>query len=172
MELYEAIYGRKSIRSFDDTRDISQELILKLLKAACQAPSAGNLQPWMFVVVRDIEIRMKLVIAAGGQSFVGQAPVVIVVCANMEIAAGGYRTRGTGIYAIQDTAAATENLLLAAYAEGLGSCWVGAFDGELVVEILSLPAKIRPLAMVPVGYPQRDRQKPPKREVSEVTKFL
>lgn len=172
MEIYEAIYGRKSIRSFDETKNVSRELIIKLLEAACQAPSAGNLQAWMFMVVRDTETKTKLAVAAYGQSFVGQAPVVIIVCTNLEIASNGYRVRGTQLYAIQDAAAATENLLLAAYAEGLGSCWVGAFDEQSVAEILSLPSHVRPLAMVPLGYHQGGRRKPRKRAVSEVAKFL
>ena len=172
MEVYKAIYGRKSVRSFDEVRDISQEIIMKLLRAACQAPSAGNLEPWRFLVVRDIKLKEKLVDAALGQAFLAQAPVVIIVCADLRVASSGYGTRGTHLYAVQDTAAATENLLLAAYAEGLGSCWVGAFDEQRAVEALSLPSHLRLVIMVALGYPHLEGHKPPRRDISEVTKFL
>jgi len=172
MDVYEAIYGRKSIRSFDAERNVPKEIVTKLLQAACQAPSAGNLQPWRFLVATDVELKEKLAEAALGQRFLSQAPVVVVVCIDLEVASRGYRARGTGLYGIQDTAAATQNLLLAAYAEGLGSCWVGAFDEQSAADVLSLSSHLRPVAMVPVGYPDHERQKPAKREVSEVTEFL
>ena len=172
MDVYDAIFGRKSIRSFNQERDISQELVGRILEAACQAPSAGNVQPWVFVVVRDAGLKSRLAVAARGQSFVRDAPVVIAVCADLRTASGSYGARGTQLYAIQDTAAATENLLLAAWAEGLGSCWVGAFEEEMAARTLDLPSHIRPVALIPLGYPLKDRNKPSKKAVSEVTRFM
>lgn len=172
MDVYEAIYGRKSIRAFEKKREIPQEVLIKLLEAACQAPSAGNLEPWKFIVARDLGLKRKLVYAAYGQGFLAEAPVVIIVCIDLRIASSGYGARGTGLYAIQDTAAAIENLLLAAYTEGLGSCWVGAFSEERVSEILSLPSHLRPVTMVPLGYPRSQRRKPARRDISEITEFL
>ncbi len=170
--MYDAIYGRKSVRSFDRGRDIPSEVVKKLLEAACQAPSAGNVQPWFFIVVRDVEKKSKLVVAARGQGFIRDAALVIAVCADLESASRSYGIRGTGLYALQDTAAAIENLLLAAYAEGLGSCWVGAFDESIAAQSLDLPAYLRPVALVPIGYPQGKRRKPPKKPASEVTRFI
>ncbi|MDI6689160.1 MAG: nitroreductase family protein [Actinomycetota bacterium] len=171
MEVYEAIYGRKSVRDFDRVKDVPPDLVMKLLKAACQAPSAGNLQPWRFWVIRDQKLKGRLAEAAFHQSFVAEAPILIVVCADLRVASSGYGTRGTALYAIQDTAAAIENLLLAAHVEGLGACWVGAFDERRAIQAMELPAHIRPLALIPIGYPAYVGTKPQKRDPLEVTEF-
>lgn len=171
MEVYEAIYGRQSIRSFDPIREVPRELVLKLLRAACQAPSAGNLQPWRFWVIREPALKEKLVEAALGQDFISEAPVVILVLANLRVASTGYGERGTRLYCIQDTAAAIENLLLAAHSEGLGVCWIGAFDEHRVVDSCELPPHLRPLAIVPIGYPSYKGEKSSKKDVLEVTEF-
>jgi nitroreductase len=152
LDLYDAIEKRSSVRSFTG-RDVPEVTVTRLLQAAVRAPTAGNLQPWRFFVVRDPMVKRDLALAAGGQSFIEQAPVVIVVAADLDASARGYGSRGENLYAIQDTAAAVENLLLAAVAEGLGACWIGAFAEKMASEALSLPVRIRPLAMVPIGYP-------------------
>ncbi len=171
VDVYEAIYGRQSIRSFEE-KNVSKELVDKLLEAACQAPTAGNLQPWRFYVVRRGDIKEKLVSAALGQRFVAEAPVVIVVCADLNAASWGYGERGRSLYALQDTAAAIENLLLAAYAEGLGTCWVGAFNEAEASRALNLPSHLRPVALIPLGYPRRRGRKASRRSVDEVTHYL
>lgn len=171
MEVYEAIYGRQSIRSFDPIREVSEELVLKLLRAACQAPSAGNLQPWRFWVVRGAALKEKLVEAALGQDFIGEAPVVILVLGDLRAASSGYGERGTRLYYIQDAAAAAENLLLAAHSEGLGACWVGAFDERRVEDFFELPDHLRPLAIIPVGYPSYRGKKSSKKDALEVSEF-
>jgi nitroreductase len=104
---------------------IPQETLEELLSAAISAPSAGNAQPWRFIVVRDQGLKGKLVEAAYGQEFLAEAPVVVVVCADLERARRAYKERGEKLYCLQDTAAAVENLLLAATAKGLGTCWGG-----------------------------------------------
>lgn len=172
MDVYEAIYQRKSIRSFDPSRGVTGDQVTRLLEAAVQAPSAGNLQPWRFWVVRDQKVKEGLVEAALGQSFVGQAPVVIVVCADLSASARGYGQRGIHLYAIQDTAAAIENLLLAVQSESLGACWVGAFSEEMVSAVLDLPEYIRPVAIIPVGYPLRIGQKPEKKSIDGLTYYI
>lgn len=172
MDVFEAIYGRRSVRDFDSQQEVSPEVIEKILQATCQAPSAGNIQPWRFWVVKDEELRSKLAQAAYGQFFVAEASVVIVVCADLEASARRYGVRGRGLYALQDTAAAIQNLLLAAYAEGLGTCWVGAFDEQAASQSLKLPNGIRPVAIIPVGYPTFPSRKPSRRHCLEVTKFI
>jgi nitroreductase len=129
------------------------EVVERLLEAAIRAPSAGNRQPWHFYVVRDPAVRHGLDKAAYGQHFISQAPVAIVVCADPEQSAGRYGQRGRGLYCLQDTAAATEHILLAAVAAGFGGCWVGAFDEEQAARVLNLPAQHRPIAILPIGKP-------------------
>lgn len=152
MDVLEAIKGRRSIRAFKNV-DVSEETVERLIDAARWAPSAGNIQPWEFIVVRTHEIKRKLAEAALGQSFIEEAPVVIVACANEVRSVQGYGMRGKTLYCIQDTAAAIQNIHLAAYAMGLGTCWVGAFREEEAVKVLKTPAGIRPVAIIPVGYP-------------------
>ncbi|RMF85590.1 MAG: nitroreductase family protein [Nitrospirae bacterium] len=132
---------------------IPRATVERLLDAARWAPTAGGLEPWRFVVVTDPGVRSALARAAHGQRFLAQAPVVVCVVAVPAESAATYGRRGAELYCLQDTAAATQNLLLAAAAEGLGTCWVGAFDEAAVARLLSLPAGWRPVALVPVGRP-------------------
>lgn len=152
MELLQAIKGRRSIRAFKQ-QDVPAEAVEKLIDAARHAPSAGNIQPWEFVVVRNLEIKRKLARAALNQAFVEEAPVVIVVCANETRSSMGYGSRGKTLFCIQDTAAATQNILLTTYLLGLGACWIGAFNENEAKRALNAPEGIRPVAIIPVGYP-------------------
>jgi nitroreductase len=151
MDVLEAVKGRRSIRAFKSD-DVSPEIIEKLIDAATWAPSAGNIQPWEFIIVRESKIKRSLAQAALNQSSVEEAPVVIVVCANENRSSQGYGARGKTLYCIQDTAAAIQNILLFAYSIGLGTCWVGAFREDEAREILKIPSGIRPVAMIPLGY--------------------
>ena len=170
MDLFEAIKSRRSIRKYTE-EDVSKEDLEKILEAAICAPSAGNRQAWDFVVVRDDSVKKALVGAALGQKFIAEAPVVIVVCANMERSAARYRARGSGLYCIQDTAAAIQNMLLAITALGLGACWIGAFHEEGVTKILELPASVRPVAILPIGRPAGLPQPTPRFRLSEVLHY-
>lgn len=167
MRIPEMIKERRSIRAFSD-RDISDGDVELLVEAACWAPSAGNRQPWEFVVVRDEENKRRLVEAAYGQSFIAEAPVVFVVCADPSRSASRYGRRGVELYCLQDTAAAVQNLLLTAAANGLGGCWIGAFDEDRATKAVGTPAGVRPIAIVPVGYPAERPPPRPRRRLSEV----
>jgi len=167
LDLFEAIKTRRSIRAFT-REEISDREIEKILDAARWAPSAGNIQPWIFVVVKDPGTKRRLSEAALSQFFIEEAPVVIVVCADQERSRRGYGSRGANLYCIQDTAAATQNILLAAHALGLGACWVGAFNEEEVRLILKIPRGIRPVAIVPIGHPAEKPRTIFKRPLSEV----
>ena len=167
MRIPEMIKERRSIRAFSD-RDISDGDVELLVEAACWAPSAGNRQPWEFVVVRDGENKRRLVEAAHGQSFIAEAPVVFVVCADPGRSASRYGRRGVELYCLQDTAAAVQNLLLTATANGLGSCWIGAFDEDRAAKAVGTPAGVRPIAIVPVGYPAESPPPRRRRRLSEV----
>ncbi|MBO3804309.1 MAG: nitroreductase family protein [Candidatus Brockarchaeota archaeon] len=144
--------GRRSVRRFKPD-PVPKRLLREVLEAASSAPSAGNLQSWEFVVVEDEATKEELSRAALGQSFVAEAPVSIVVCANQNRSSARYGRRGREFYSICDASAATQNLLLAAHGLGLGSCWVGAFEDELVSKVLGLPSGVKPVAIVPIGYP-------------------
>lgn len=170
MEVFEAIRVRRSVRRYSGD-PIPMEVLAELVSAAVLAPSAGNTQPWRFIVVRDRKLREGLVAAAYGQTFLAEAPAVIVVCADLDRARRAYRQRGETLYCLQDTAAAIQNLLLAATAKGLGTCWVGAFDEGEVAELLGLPRELRPVALVPVGRPGEQPQARPRRPLTEVVEY-
>jgi nitroreductase len=167
MEIPEAILKRKSIRSFAP-KGLTDEDIEILIQSAIRAPNAGNMQPWAFVAVRNRDVKQALVEAAHGQSFIAAAPLVIVVCADPARTAPRYGERGTTLYCIQDTAAAVENIILTATHNGLGTCWIGAFDEGMAAAALGTPRGIRPVAMLPIGYPDQDPPSRPRRPVSEV----
>lgn len=167
MDVFEAIKNRRSIRTFQG-KAVSEEIVERLIDAARHAPSAGNIQPWEFVIVRKTQMKKQLSVAALNQTFIEEAPVVIVVCANEALSDQGYGSRGVNLYCIQDTAAATENILLAAYAMGLGACWIGAFKEQLVRNALNTPTHVRPVAIIPVGYSSErstSRRRRPIREI-------
>jgi nitroreductase len=163
MDLLEAIKKRRSIRAYKN-QDVPEEVVEKLIEAASFAPSAGNIQPWKFVVARNPEVKKKLAQAAD-QAFIEEAPVVIVVCANEKRASMGYGVRGKTLYCIQDTAAATQNIHLTAYSLGLGTCWIGAFNEDQARKAVNAPEEMRPVAMIPVGYadeaPAQRNRRPP-----------
>jgi len=167
MELFEAIRGRRSIRSYRQDRPPEQDL-REILEAAVCAPSAGNLQSWEFVVVRENETKAALAEAAYGQDFIVEAPIVIVVCANMARSARRYRDRGASLYSIQDTAAAIQNILLASYALGYGSCWIGAFDETKAARIVHAPSEVRPVAIIPIGPPAESPDPPSRIDLEKV----
>jgi len=169
-DVIDAIKERMSVRRFKPD-PVPEVTIGRLLDAARLAPSAGNMQPWFFVVVIKEDLRRQLAKAAG-QSFLAEAPVCIVVCADPERSASRYGQRGRELYCIQDTAAAIENILLAATGYGLGTCWVGAFDEEAAAGILELEQNLRPVALIPIGYPDQGKRPVPRRPLDEVVMVL
>lgn len=170
MDVFEAIKSRRSVRTFT-REDVSAEVVERLIDAARWAPSAGNIQPWEFIVVRKPEIKRQLSIAALHQTFIEEAPVVIVVCANQLRSGRGYGARGVHLYCLQDTAAATQNLLLAATALGLATCWVGAFREEETKKALNLPEGVRPVAIIPVGHPAEKPRLRSRRPLNEIIHY-
>ncbi len=123
------------------------------------APSAGNLQSRRFLFVYNESIKQKLVKAAMGQHFIAEAPLVVLGCADLHIG-GYYGERGINLYCLQDVAASIENLALTACAEGLGSVWVGAFDEKEATRALNIPQNLRPVVIMPVGYPDENPMAP------------
>ena len=170
MDVFEAIKTRRSTRRYK-SEDVSEEQVEKLLGAAIMAPSGGNMQPWDFIIIRGEEQKKALARAALGQMFIATAPVVIVVCANKPRTARRYGERGAELYSLQDTAAATQNMLLAATAMGLAGCWVGAFNDNAVSDVLGLPRNIRPVVILPIGVPDEFPRMPPRIALSEITHY-
>jgi len=167
VDVFEAIKSRRSVRAFTN-QPVSDEEVTKLIDAARWAPSAGNIQPWEFIVVRDPKIKRGLSAAALDQTFIEEAPVVIVACANQLRSGRGYGGRGVNLYCLQDTAAATQNMLLAAHALGLATCWIGAFHEKEARKVLNIPNGVRPVAIIPVGHPAEKPEAPERRPLSGI----
>ncbi len=170
-DVIEAILERRSIRRFKPD-PVPHATVGRLVDAARWAPSAGNIQPWRFYVIYNESKKKELASAALGQRFVSEAPVVIVVCVQPEMSASRYRDRGRNLYAIQDSAAAVQNILIAAHGYGLGTCWVGAFDDQQVMEVLDMPRGMVPVAIIPVGYPAEECRPPARRPVEDIVHVI
>jgi nitroreductase len=158
MDVFTAIKQRRSVRAYKPA-EIEEDKLKKVLEAARLAPSASNRQDWKFVIIREKETKKKLARAAFGQSFIGEAPVVIVACGTepKTIMACGQPTSTV------DVSIACAFIMLAAYEQGLGTCWIGAFSEDEVRKILKIPEPVRVVAVIPLGYPdegpsQRDRK--------------
>jgi len=148
MDVYEVIRLRKAVRAYQD-RPVEKEKLERVLDAARLAPSARNMQEWRFVVVSERGTREALMHAANNQAFVAEAPIVIAGCA---VKSDHIMRCGQPSYPI-DVAIATDHLILAAAAEGLGTCWIGAFDEGEVRQILHIPSEIRVVELLTLGYP-------------------
>jgi nitroreductase len=140
-------------------KDVDDKTIGIILHAATHAPSAGEIKEWHFFVVKDREIKERLANAALMQKFISLAPVVIIVVADLEKVALKYAERGETLYAIQDCAHAAMLIVLTAYALGLGSYLVRSFDEEEVRKILEIPQYMRPMVLIPIGYPSESLEK-------------
>lgn len=148
MDIYELIRTRRSVRSFQD-KPVPDELLEKLFDAVRWAPSARNMQPYKFVVVRDWQQRRDLSVAASEQFFLAEAPIIL---AAVTLEPDSVMTCEVPTYPI-DVAIAADHLSLAAAAEGLGTCWIGSFFQERVSQILGLPAGCKVAILMPLGYP-------------------
>lgn len=151
MAISEIIKKRRSIRNFK-SKEISKSVEKKLIDALIWAPSAGNLQSRKFYFVRDQKKKEALAKAALSQNFISVAPLVVVGCADLSIQKH-YGQRGKEVFAICDVAVAIENMMLEAHEIGLGTCWVGAFDEKGVSSALDISNSLRPIAIIPIGYP-------------------
>jgi len=151
------IKRRAMIRAYKSD-PVPEEKIQRLLEYAVRAPSAGNLQPWEFIVVKSPETRAKLVKAAFDQTSVASAPVTIVTCADIQRAGSKYGARGS-FYSLVDTSFASLLILLGAVEQGLGACFVGSYNSEEVVKLLALPDHVRPVGLITLGYPAEPPRK-------------
>ena len=149
MEFYEVVRTRRSVRGYVD-RDVPPDVFARVLDAARLAPSANNKQPWHLVVVREAARRAQLATLCADQTFVREAPVVVVFAGTRYVDPYGWI--GENMFLV-DVTIAVDHFTLAARAEGLGTCWVGAFDKAGVAKFCGLPQGIEPIMVVPLGYP-------------------
>jgi len=165
LDALKTIETRRSIRRFKPTT-VPDNLINSVIDAARHAPSADDLQPWEFIIVKDKRIKEQLAKTHAWSHFVKDAPVCIVVLGNEKMSPS---------YFAIDAACATENLLLAAHDLGLGACWVAVYDPNdsnsenRVRDVLNVPSHLRIIAMVPIGY---SAEKPAHRSLRELYKIL
>lgn len=168
MEFYEVLRTRRSVRSYRPDL-VPQDVLNRVLEAARISPSGSNRQPWRFILVTDPSLRGELAAACGDQDFVGEAPIVVVACGHdIRYNRGGYMGEMSFLV---DVSIAFTHVILAARAEGLGTCWIGSFDNERIKGLLSIPDDQDVVAVSPLGYPygewfkETDRRKP----LSEIT---
>ena len=152
MDVFEAIRTRRSIRKYRK-KPVEQEKLSRVLEAARLSPSATNSQPWRFIVVTDPEVKERLRAAYNRDWFIS-APVIIVGCVSPDKA--WVRRDGEEYWKV-DLAIAMQSLVLAAWEQGLGTCWIGAFREEEVKKALGIPGEIRVVALTPLGYPAEEK---------------
>lgn len=163
MDVFEAISKRRSIRKYKNT-EVEEDKLDKILESARIAPSAGNRQEWKFLVVKDQKTRDKLVDAANGQKFLGEAPVTIVA-----ISTESERVMPCGQFAYTvDLSIAVSFMILEATELGLGTCWLGAYSEEEVKKVLDIPEEIRVPAIFTLGYADEDPEPRPRKQLSEI----
>lgn len=167
MNVLEAIYARQSVRAYQD-RSLEPEQLEAILAAANQSPSAGNVQAYEIVLLRDHGQISALAGHTFNQAFLAQAPVVLVFCADPARSGAKYGAAGEQLFCVQDATIATAYAQLAATALGLATCWIGAFEEQRVADFLGLRAGLRPVAILPIGWPAETPPRLPRRELGEL----
>lgn len=165
MDVMEAIRTRRSVRKFSE-KPIEEEKLKLVLEAARLAPSATNAQNWRFIVVRDKEKLQRLMEAADGQPFVGEAPCAIVVCGTKRrIMDCGQPTDTV------DCSIAASFMLLAAHSLGLGTCWLGHFYADKVKKALRIPEEVSVVTFIPIGYPAGEPEVRSRKDLKEIVSY-
>lgn len=164
MDFLNVIHKRHSVRQFK-SKEIESSKLESLLQIINSAPSAGDLQSYELVVVKEQSHRQALAQAALGQEFIQTAPVVLVFCANPKRAKEKYGVRGERLYSVQDATIAATYAQLAAVELGLATTWVGAFDEEVVRDIIG---GLKPICIMPVGYAAEVPEQTPRRPINEI----
>jgi nitroreductase len=164
MEAIEAICSRRSIRRFTD-QPVTDDVLTELIEAGMCAPSAGNERPWHFIIIRDRNIFDEIPRIHPYAMMLKEAPVAILVCGDLDI------EKHKGFW-VQDCAAATENILIAAHAKGLGAVWTGIYPMEdrvaQIQKLLGLPENVIPLSLIPIGHPVEEKPRPRRFDGSRV----
>ncbi|MBI4448011.1 nitroreductase family protein, partial [Candidatus Woesearchaeota archaeon] len=172
MDVNEAVKKRRSIRRYDEQRKISLDTVGELIDTARFTPSAGNLQNWKIVVVSDEKIKEELAISCVKQMWMATAPIILVICNDLEEIRTLYSKRGETLYSIQNCANIAMTLMLLAKENGLDTCWVGAFDKDAVQRLLGIPDGVEPEIILTLGYGFETKiYHPRRREVSHFCFF-
>ena len=171
MEFFEVLNKRHSIRRFKE-KDIEKDKIRKLLQAANSAPSAGNLQAYQIILVKNKDTSKKLAHFAWDQDFISQAPINLVFCADGRRSAQRYGMRGETLYSIQDATISCAHVHLTAVDLGLGSVMVGAFDEGGVSRLLKIPNNLRPIIILPIGYPDEIPEESTRRSLDDLVEEI
>lgn len=166
-DFFATIRRRHSVRHYQEDMPVEEEKLNAVLESAIAAPSAGDLQAYQIVVIRDAATRAALA-GITDQAFLAEAPVSLVFCTDAERSAKAFGERGRELYALQDATIAASYAQLAAVAGGLGSAWVGYFDSGDVARTLDLPAGLTPVAILALGYPAELPEPTPRRRLDEV----
>ena len=149
MGVLDVIRARRSIRAYK-SEPIPEEVLERVMEAARLAPSGKNLQPWKFILVRDRDKKMQLAEASRKQYFMAEAPLIIVACGYPD---RSYQRQGNYMASWPiDVSIAVDHLMLQAQEEGLGTCWIGAFEETAVKTLLGIPDDVKVLALTPLGY--------------------
>ena len=162
MNVLEAIKTRRSVRKYRP-EPIPEGDLKKIMKAAQLAPSAGNKQPWRFVVVRDPETKKKLGEIARGQTWISDAGVVVAALSMDKKSPEVYER-----WAERDVMTAVEHMVLAAWSLGYGTCWIGAFYEDRVKELLGIPAEMTVINLLPIGVPDQSPEARTRRPLEEI----
>ncbi|MBD3207705.1 nitroreductase [Candidatus Bathyarchaeota archaeon] len=162
MNVIEAIQTRRSIRKYKD-EPIPDEDLMKILEAARIAPSAGNKQPWRFVVVRNDEKRKKLGEIARNQTWISNAGIIVAALAMDPKDPEVYER-----WAERDVMTAVEHMVLASWDLGYGTCWIGAFTEEPVKELLGVPDEMTVICLLPIGVPDVEPKDRGRKDFSEI----
>ena len=158
MDIFEVIRTRKSVRKYKP-EPIPHEKLKMILEAAQLAPSAGNRQPWRFVVVHNADKKKEIAKVAKNQTFLADAAVIIAAVGDPEISERWHD---------KDVMIAVEHMVLAATSLGYGTCWIGAFDENEVKKLLKIPKKLKLVVLLPMGVPDETPQTRPRKEVTEI----
>lgn len=168
MSILKIIKERRSVRRYR-SEPIPEEALLRVLDAARFSPSGKNLQPWKFIVVKDKTLKRHLAEASQRQFFIAEAPVIIVACGFPDRC---YSRMGNYMKSWPvDVSIAVEHLILQAQEEGLGTCWVGAFEEGEVKSLLHVPDGVRVLALTPLGYPDENPVPRKRKSLEEIVSY-
>lgn len=168
MQFFDVIKNRHSVRAFLD-KPLEEEKIKKILETINTAPSAGNLQAYRIILIKDRKLKEQLTkTSLLGQDFMAEAPVVLVFLADPAQSASRYVQRGKDLYCLQDATIACAYAQLVATELGLGSCWIGAFDEQGVKDVLNIQKNFKPVAILPIGYPAEKPKPRPRKNLSDL----
>lgn len=174
-KLMELLRQRSSCRKYKN-KQVSDSAIGNCLEAARLAPSACNKQPWRFIIVRNTE-KLKKICNEGllpgiPMPWLNDAPVIVVLCSKISIFTHKIAPILSGVdYSMLDIGIAGEHFVLAAEAQGLGTCWIGWFKEKKIKNLLNIPKNIKILSLISLGYPENVSDSPPKKSIEEITNW-